>query len=629
MTDQTPVPPPPPPPPTEPTVAFPATPATSAAAGPPPPPQEPPAAAAGTRGGGRKKLIIGGIVAAVVLGGGVGAYAVYDKLDGGGPQPHDVLPSTTDGYLRLDLDPSAGQKVDLFRLIRKVPDLADEVGITSDTSDIRELVFRDVLASECDDLDYDKDVEPWLGDRIGVGVDVDAEQFLVAVQTTDEQKSRAGIKQLFECADETYGIAYLDGYAILSPKQADVDKAVAAAKKSSLGDNKTFAADVEQLGNQGVASGWVDLAAIAKIPGVEEAMGPQAKELAKGGSAAMTLRADGSAIELAVLGGPSVSSDAKAVNLAKLPADTVAALSIAGVGDQVTEGFDALVEEFDNSFGAALGGGSSDDFGDTDLSDDLSDDLSTDPVVATAEPVDPFATPDPATPDPVAPVDPDGTPGTDDLGGLDDDFGLNDDLGTDDPFGADPFSGGTGAQGFIDEIERETGFQLPEDLVTLFGDSLTLAVGGTNLEKLATFTGPDDFASLDVALALTSDPDAALDLVQRIATKAGEAGIPLVASPTDDGAVLASNQGAADAVADPEGSLGDEKAFRSVIPDGDQAAGGFYLDVGTILDKILEADPPKDVRDGIESASAISAVGVSSAQQDDDRSLTRLRIAFR
>ena len=542
-------------------------------------------------------------------------------------QPQDVLPASTDAFLRIDLDPSASQKIDLFKLIRKVPDLADQAGITSDKQDLRELVFKQILTSECKDVDYEKDVEPWLGDRLGVGGDVEDKKFLIAVQTTDEDASRAGIKKLFGCADETYGVGYTDGYAIIAPEQKDVDAAIAATAKSSLADNKKFVKDFDALGNPGIASGWADLEEISKAPGVADSLGGQTKELAKAGTVATALRADGSAIELAVLSGSTTKGDDKAVNLADLPADTVAALSVAGLGDQVTEGFDSFVEELDKGFGSAFPSNQEPQL------------LSPDPAATIPTPgapdpdfsldgdgdSDTIATPiDPSTPTPAVPTLPEPTtpvptipepitPAPDGLG-LDDDFGS---------------PGAGGAQGFIDQIERETGFKLPEDLATLFGDNLTLAIGSKNLENLPNLSGPDAISSLDVGLALTSDKTAALDLVQRLATSASDAGIPLVASATDDGAVLATNKGAADAIASPDGSLGDKDAFKSVIPDGDSASGGFYLDIGTILDKVLEADPPQEVRDVIESASALSAIGVSTGQQDGDRTLTRMRIAFK
>lgn len=514
-------------------------------------PGEAPGSSDGGRRGGRRAALIGGIAAIVLVGGGVGAYAVYDRLSGGGAQPHDVLPASTQVYVRVDLDPSASQKVDLFRLLRKVPDLADEIGVKSEGTDIRRLVFPELLASECDDVDYAKDVEPWIGDRIGVGANIEDRSFLVAVQTTDEDESRAGIKQLFGCADEEYGLAYLDGYAIIAPKQALADQAVKATEKGSLGDSKEFTADVDQLGDQGIASAWADLKALATLPEVQDGLGGNLDELAEAGTVATALRADGDAIELAVLGAPAGDLEAEDTDLAELPADTVAALSIAGVGDQIGAGFESFVQELDGQLSGFMGG-------------------------------------------------------------TDDDFG-----------------GGFGVQGLLDSIEQQTGFRLPEDLETLFGDRITFAIGSKNLETLPNLSGPEGFADIDVALALTSEQAPALDLAQRIATLAVEAGLPLVASPTDDGAVLATNQDAADALAEPNSSLGGKKAFTSVVPDGESAAGGLFVDIGTIVDTLLEADPPQDVRAGLESASALSAFGISATQQDDDRSLVRFRLAFK
>ncbi|KQX74049.1 DUF3352 domain-containing protein [Aeromicrobium sp. Root472D3] len=611
MSDQTPVPPPPPPPPSEPSVVR--APSAAAAPPPPPPPPAPDAPAAtggGTRGRGARTAIVGGVAAALVLGGGLGAYAVYDRLSGGGTQPDDVLPASTQIYARVDLDPSASQKIDLFTLLRKVPDLADEAGITSDEADIRELVFPQILAASCDDVDYEKDVEPWIGDRIGVGANVEDKTAVIAVQVTDESRSRDGIKQLFECAGEDYGLAYLDGYALISPKQADVDQAVAATKKASLADSEKFSEDVDELGEQGVASAWIDLEALSSIPQAKEALGTELDRVVAMGSVATALRADGDAIELAVLSGVDEKrrSTTKGTPLGKLPADTVAALSVAGVGDQVSEAYDSFVEELDRQFSGGAG--------DTGLDGTASDpsDALADPVLATVP------TPDvPTVPTPDVPTFP--TPTTE----------PSDPTEPADPFGSDPTdpfaSPGFDVERFLDSIEAETGLQLPADLETLFGDNLTLAIGSKNLEKLPTLSGPEGLSTLDLALALTSEKAPALDLVQRIAKLAGDNGIPLVASPTDDGAVLATNQGAADEIADPDGSLGDQDAFTSVIPDGD-AVGGLYVDIGTILDRLLEADPPADVRKGIESAKALRALGASSTT-DGDRSLTRVRLSFK
>src|SRR4051794_22420618 len=110
--------------------------------------------------GGRsvKRLVIGAIAAVVVLALAGGAFAVVKKLDGGGAQPHDVLPASVIAYARLDLDPSASQKIALFKLIRKFPKAAESVGIKSADQDVRKLIFTEILDQGGCDLSYDKDI---------------------------------------------------------------------------------------------------------------------------------------------------------------------------------------------------------------------------------------------------------------------------------------------------------------------------------------------------------------------------------------------------------------------------------------------------------------------------------------
>ncbi len=63
------------------------------------------------------------IAAAVLLGG--AAWALVAVLGGGGPQPAEALPASTAAYFRIDLDPSAGQKIAALRLADRFPALED------------------------------------------------------------------------------------------------------------------------------------------------------------------------------------------------------------------------------------------------------------------------------------------------------------------------------------------------------------------------------------------------------------------------------------------------------------------------------------------------------------------------
>lgn len=527
------------------------------------PEEEPPA-------GGRsiKGFVIAGVAAVVVLALAGGAFAVVKKLDGGGAQPHDVLPASVIAYARVDVDPSASQKIALFKLIRKFPDAADEIGIKSAKQDVRELLVEEALEEGDCDMTYDKDVEPWLGSRIGVALDKEQTP-LVAIQVSDEKKAEAGIKDLFECAGEKAAVAFLDGYAIVAEEQKAADAAVKAAEKAPLADKKAFAADFDDLGEQGVASAWVDTTEIiAAFPELEDLMAGAAaadlKELERAGTMAVALRTDGSTLELAGLSGLTDTFDKLTpASMGKLPTDTVAALSVGGVGDQITAQFDTFLQQFTQGFESAVD--------DPSITEDMTPEERADFEEYLED----------STPDP---------------------------------------------DEFIAEFEDETGLKVPEDLATLFGDGLTIAVGSENLESLPALTGPDDVAALDVALKMTTDPDKAFDLAKRLASLATQAGIELSTQQTDDGAVIATNEDAAEAI-DGSGKLGSDATYKSVMPYGDDTLYGLFVDVGAILDKISEADPPDDVAEDIEQAKAVKAVGISYGKKGKHTVFT-VRVAF-
>ena len=119
-----------------------------------------------------RRLGVAATVTGVLVLGGAG-LAVAAYLDGSGPQPQDVLPADTLGFVSLDLDPSLGQKAALMSLLGKFPGLE-----TEQNGDLRaELLDQLVDASETG-LNYATDVQPWAGDRMAVA--------LVPVEESDE-----------------------------------------------------------------------------------------------------------------------------------------------------------------------------------------------------------------------------------------------------------------------------------------------------------------------------------------------------------------------------------------------------------------------------------------------------------
>jgi len=75
------------------------------------------------KGRGRGGLVAGGAAAAVVLGA-AGAWGVTSFMSGG-QEAAEVVPADALGYVSLNLDPDAGQKLAAYRTLKKFPALAD------------------------------------------------------------------------------------------------------------------------------------------------------------------------------------------------------------------------------------------------------------------------------------------------------------------------------------------------------------------------------------------------------------------------------------------------------------------------------------------------------------------------
>lgn len=212
----------------------------------------------------RRGLVAGGIAAAVLLVVPAGVFA-YQALDGGGTQPHDVLPTNAIGYVRLDLDPSAGQKIEAFRFLQNFPLFTEATGITDENVDLRELFVDEFTAATGCDIDFAADVEPWVGERVGAAMlppsgDGGEPGFAIALQADDEEAATAAMDRILACGGpeaEAGGTAFVDGYLLLTDTQDNADAYAAGVAESSLADNAEFTRAMDLLGEQGVASAWM------------------------------------------------------------------------------------------------------------------------------------------------------------------------------------------------------------------------------------------------------------------------------------------------------------------------------------------------------------------------------------
>lgn len=210
---------------------------------------------------GRTVAIVAGVGAAgvAIAGVAVGATMFFSA----GSQPAEALPDSTIAYVGVDLNPSGAQKVEAIKLLRKFPAFTDQVDINED-SDLIEEFFNEAIANgECGDLDYAKDVKPWLGARAAMAaVDAGGDQPspVAVVQVQDEKKAEAGIEHLVEvCGGDAgaAGIAVNGEWALFAQTQEVADDVAGMAGKASLADDATFKKWTDEAGGDAIISAYV------------------------------------------------------------------------------------------------------------------------------------------------------------------------------------------------------------------------------------------------------------------------------------------------------------------------------------------------------------------------------------
>lgn len=223
-------------------------------------------------------IVAGAVASALVIGGGAFAVTRVMSANGGGDQPASALPGNSAAYMRFDINPTIGQKIAAVRFMENLDGEAAKV-LKSD--DIRKTAFEE-MAKEDDSfagLDYDTDIAPWLGDRMGLGIVPDSDEtpkIAFALQVKDQDKAEEGLKKLSAKAgsDASDQVAwfYHGDYVVLT-QASDKDALEQAVGDGTLAENKTFTSDLADLGDEGVASGWVDLKAVSQYTGtmVDEA----------------------------------------------------------------------------------------------------------------------------------------------------------------------------------------------------------------------------------------------------------------------------------------------------------------------------------------------------------------------
>lgn len=508
----------------------------------------------------KKRLIaVGAIVAggAVVAGGAWAATSFFST----GAQPAEALPASTVAYFSVDLDPSGGQKIEAIKTLRKFPGFTDKVDLQTD-DDLRERFFEEVTSSgECEGLDYDADVKPWLGSRAAMAVvdlGEDEPTPVGVVQTTDSGKAEDGLSALVDAcgggegAEGDVGGWVVDGdWIVVAETKEIAQKVVDAADGSTLAGNASFEEWTGEAGDDGFMSMYVG-------KGVTKYL----DEL--GGMGGMGMMG----MPGAAMGEDGTTSDP----------------------EEVPEELQRMIDDFDGMAATVRfdGGAVEIEYAMSNYQPDLTGFI-------------------------------DSQNGADMVAGLPDDtvaaFGMSLEEGWAGAMLDYVKRNLPDESATIDEqlaqFEAETGLAFPEDIETLLGEGVTVSLGsGLDPDAVAN-GGPGE---VPVGIRIDGDADEIQAVLDKIAAQAGPEVAELMQVTEGDGyAVLALQDGYRGEL-EGGGSLGDSAAYSEVV-ESDEAQSLLFVNFNADDDWLvrLTGDSP-EVSKNLEP---LSAFGVSGWVDDD------------
>lgn len=499
-------------------------------------------------GSGRKSALIGAGVFGGLLLAGGAAWAAASFL-ATGDQPAQALPASTIAYASVDLDPSGGQKVEAISTLRKFPAFREHIGLETD-DDVRRKIFDEITQSgECEGLDYAEDIEPWLGDRAAVA----------AVDTGGEQPSPVVVVQVTDSDAAEKGLATLrdtcGGEAEASGWTVDGDWALIAEDEKTATTITEATAD-GTLADDETYQRWVDETGTAGIASVYAA--PAAAELLLQELGGMPLGIPGETV-----GGTDQEQ--------AMPPEMASAL-------EDFEGMAATLRFADGGLELELAG----DAG------KQADSLSTEGGV------DALST----------------LPG-DTVAAL----GMNLADGWFDTFAEQVAASAGGSmtkEDLYTELENQTGLQLPEDLETLTGESVAVALGG-GFDPEAAFNSADP-SGVPVGVKVEGDTDRIESVLEKLRSAAPELAELIPSQADGDFVAVSPNDDYRSELVD-SGTLGDSAAFRSVVGDADRAGAVLFVDFDAgneWLAGLAAGDPTSK-----ENLEPLSAFGISAWRDGD------------
>jgi hypothetical protein len=284
----------------------------------------------------------------------------------GGTDPAGLVPASAPVYLEAVVHPAGDEAAEARAAMAKILRTSDPAG---------KLVAA--FDGHSGDVQFARDIEPWLGDRVGaslLSVSGDRPDSVVVAASTDDGKAQEAIdrilaggdKQTYRDVDYTYdaherSAAAVVGGAVVIGTEAGVKAAVDASKGSSLAESDALEKARETVSQERSGFAYLDVGRLlrqavgAAGDGAAQAapfLDPIANVLPKTVAAALDAEPDLLRFDTAAFGQPaSTRADKSGADaLAALPADAWLGAGAGDVGQTLTKLLDGIVQ------GGGIGG---------------------------------------------------------------------------------------------------------------------------------------------------------------------------------------------------------------------------------------------------------------------------------
>ncbi len=310
------------------------------------------------------RLLFATVVAAALI-----AFAGCGDSDSSGSKVADLAPPGAPVFVEGTLQPTGELK-------SNTEAIATQVAGIDDLGDFVISKLEEETEDEGEAFDFEKEVEPWLGERAGVffeklGEDDDLTGLGIAVESTDADAAQEFVDARAEGSDEPYrsgsyeGVEYEVGgdednvigvvgdFLALGENEQVFKEMVDASSGDALADEDTFSKAISAASDGSLADVYVDVGELIDQSGGQ--IDPQARQILGNAGidpseataiASVVPGADQVAIEFSsdLAGQEAPTGDASEL-LGELPGNAFAGFAVSGFGKQLNEAIDSLDKE--------------------------------------------------------------------------------------------------------------------------------------------------------------------------------------------------------------------------------------------------------------------------------------------